>query len=315
MHAAAAPPMESFRTARKLRVLVLAGGPGSERAVSEASGAAIAAALERRGHDVERRDITPSDQTALDAPADVVFPALHGEFGEDGALQELLEARRVRFVGSNSDVSRLCIDKLKTKARLGGLGLNLPSDQVVRRGTPVAAALANVTGPVIVKPPCEGSSVGVCIVHDGTALLEQVTAALVRYESVMVEQFIAGDEFAVGWLDGTALPPICIRPRRAFYDYEAKYVDEGTEYRLDSGTAEVHAALRRQTEAVCGVLGCRHLARADWIVDADGAPWLLEVNTMPGFTSHSLLPKAAAAAGLSLDDLVDRLVHLAVEEH
>ena len=297
--------------ARKYRVTVLAGGPSAERAVSLLSGAAVAAALRARGHEVFEADIRPDDLEALDEPADVIFPALHGTFGEDGALQRIMEERGLRFVGSGAAASAEAMDKVRTKRALVGLGVMLPRDIVVTKSR-LDDGPPPISVPVVVKPVDQGSSVATYIVRDQAALPAALKDVVGRFGQALVEQFIAGDELTVGIIGNEALPPICIRPKRAFYDYDAKYIDDATEYLFDAGhPAALLSTLRTQSLRIFRHLGCRHLARADWIVDERGRPWFLEVNTIPGFTSHSLVPKAAAHAGICFEELVERLVRMA----
>ncbi len=295
-------------SASTLRILVLAGGPSAERDVSLDSGRAIAEALRRRGHAVTVADIRPDQLAALDGPFDVVFPALHGTFGEDGQLQRILEDRGVRFVGSGSRASEIAIDKVRTKQRALQLGIRTPEYEVV---APAGAAL--LSPPVVVKPIDQGSSVETTIVREPAALPGAVERVVRIFGGALVERFIAGDELTVGILDGRALPPICIRPKTAFYDYRAKYQDDRTEYLFDAGLPiGALAYARRESERLFADLHCRHLARIDWMVDPDGQAWLLELNTLPGFTSHSLLPKAAEKTGVPFDELCDRLARLAL---
>ena len=299
---------------RRLKIVVLAGGPGAERTVSQRSGAAIAAALRAAGHTVVLRDITPDDPHALEQDADVFFPALHGVFGEDGALQRLLAARGVPFVGADEKTSALCFDKVACKRAVSSLGLSTPAHQVVSADDLAADTLGS-TLPAVVKPVAEGSSIATTIVQTATELQTAVCDVVQDYGHALIEAFIAGDELTVGVVGTTPLPPIWIRPQRTFYDYKAKYEDDATEYCFDLKLdAAASAALQQGSLRICRTLGCRHLARVDWIIDADGRPWFLEVNTLPGFTDHSLLPKAAARHGWSFTELVERLVWMAVEE-
>jgi D-alanine-D-alanine ligase len=294
----------------KLRVTVLAGGPSAEREISLASGGAVADALRRRGHDVFLADVGPDDLHALDHPADVVFPALHGSFGEDGTIQRIMEERGIRFVGSGSEASATAIDKVATKRVAAEIGVPTPAFEVV---TPPAVPRLPV--PVVVKPIAEGSSVGTSIVRDASRLAEAIAAAAKNGGRALVEQFVPGDELTIGFLGSQTLPPIRIKPRRDFYDFAAKYQDQRTEYLFETGFSDAllerAAALSR---AVFAALGCRHLSRVDWIVGPDERVWFLEVNTIPGFTSHSLVPKAAAKIGIPFDELVERLVRMAMED-
>ena len=295
---------------RPLRVTVLAGGPSAEREVSLASGGAIAAALAEKGHDVELADIGPSDLSALEIPADVIFPALHGTFGEDGTLQRIMEQRGLCFIGSGSDASAAAMDKVQTKRIALQRGVTTPDFQVIE-----STHDQMLPPPVVIKPVAEGSSVMTGVARDPAAARSAADAVIARYGRVLVERFVEGIEVTVGILGDRTLPPIWIRPKREFYDFEAKYQDNATEYVFETG---LPAAVVQRAETwsldVFRALGCRHLARIDWIVDADGIAWLLEVNTLPGFTSHSLVPKAAARIGISFADLTDRLVRMALEE-
>jgi D-alanine-D-alanine ligase len=335
-----------------LRVTVLCGGPSAERAVSLQSGRAVADALCRRGHDVFVADIGWDQLEALDQPADVVFPALHGTFGEDGTVQRMLEERHIPFVGADSRASAVAIDKVASKTRVREIGLETPAFEVWNGATlqspsgsaghlqspsgsagpqrspsgsaghlqspsgsagPVfpARTAPDVPWPVVVKPIDQGSSVATTIVRARDAFLPCVRDVVAGFGKALVEQFIDGDEITVGIVGDQTLPPICVRPKREFYDYQAKYVDDATEYLFDAQPAPLLAESQRLSRRVFECLGCRHLARVDWIAGRDGRLWFLELNTLPGFTSHSLVPKAAARAGISFDELVERLVFMA----
>ncbi|MEW6249425.1 MAG: D-alanine--D-alanine ligase [Planctomycetota bacterium] len=314
------PPCRGAR----LRVTVLCGGPSAEREVSLVSGRAVADALRRRGHDVFIADIGPEQIEALDQPADVVFPALHGTFGEDGTLQRLMEHRGLRYVGSDASSSALSIDKVASKRAVLAAGIPTPAYEVwvaCSNGVAVpedhdpvspAPAAPLIPLPVIVKPVDQGSSVGTTIVrhaHEFPAAIRETTRL---FQRALVEQFIAGEELTVGIVGRDALPPIVIRPKRQFYDYVAKYEDDATEYLFDAGyPAELLEEAQALSLRVFAQLGCRHLARVDWMIDRAGRLWFLEVNTIPGFTTHSLVPKAAAHAGIGFDELVERLVFMA----
>lgn len=300
---------------RLLRITVLAGGPSAERAISLESGRAVADALRRRGHQVHVADIGPEQLDALDHPADVVFPALHGTFGEDGTVQHLLAARGLRFVGSDARASAIAIDKAATKARVAAAGIPTPRYEVWDASDLAAKSAPGLPLPVIVKPVDQGSSVGTTIVRDQVEFLPAVRLTTTTFGRALVEEFIVGRELTVGIIGDQALPPICVRPKRPFYDYEAKYLDDQTEYLFETG---YEPALLEQAQALSrrafGILGCRHLARVDWMIDADNRLWFLEINTIPGFTSHSLVPKAATRIGVAFDDLVERLVRMALED-
>ncbi len=298
-----------------LRVTVLAGGPSAERAVSLDSGNAIAAALRRRGHDVFLSDISPQNLVALDHAADVVFPALHGSFGEDGTVQRLLEQRGLPFVGSDSRASSIAIDKIETKRLAFDLDIPTPPFEERARSHPRIDELPMFGAPLVVKPVDQGSSVATSLVKSAAEFAPALKKTMEHFDRALVERFIAGDELTVGILGGVTLPPICIRPKRSFYDYAAKYEDDATEYLFDAGLPErTLIQVQEWSRRIFNRLGARHLARIDWMVEREtGSPWFLEVNTLPGFTSHSLVPKAAAKIGIEFDELCERLVRMALE--
>jgi len=306
-----------------LDVTVLLGGPSAEREVSLASGAAIADALERVGHRVARADIDPGDATALDREGvEVVFIALHGDFGESGDVQQLCEQRRLAYTGSGPAASALALDKDAAKAAFRRAGLATPHWAVLQAPgaeDPAGAAdrapdlLDDAALPVVVKPVDGGSSVDVTIARTAAQRDGAAAALIERYGRALVERFVPGRELTVGILGDRALPLLEIVPARAFYDYTAKYSDDaGTRYVFDHGLdATTVERARAAALAAHRALGCRDFSRVDFVLDAAGVPQVLEVNTIPGFTSHSLLPKAAARAGISFEVLVDRLLRMA----
>lgn len=294
-----------------LRVTVLRGGPGAEREISLASGEAVADALRGRGHQVFEADIDRDHLAALDHDADVVFPALHGVFGEDGSLQRILEERGIPFVGSGSAASALAMDKVAAKERVARLDLDTPEFQLLTK-----SADLRLSTPLIVKPRREGSSVATCVARDREQAAGACETVIETYGEALVERFISGDELTVGIYAGRALPPICVRPRRGFYDFDAKYRDDRTEYLFDAGyTAEALERVQALSLRVFRAFGCRDLGRVDWMMDSQQKAWFLELNTLPGFTSHSLVPKAAAHCGIAFSELTDGLVRLAMEDH
>ncbi len=302
---------------RPLDILVLMGGPSSERDVSLASGEAVATALAARGHRVRRGDIRPTDTSVLDGDRpDVVFIALHGEFGEDGQVQQLCEDRRLAYVGSGIHASELTMDKAATKQIYRQAKLATPEWGVVEEfDTPARAReLADGVGlPCVLKPIGGGSSVDIAIVEDVEKRDAALGMLLDRYSRAMVERFVAGREFTVGVLGDRALPAVEIRPDRAFYDYYAKYEDDKTGYIFDHGLdVAMITALREAALTSHAALGCRDMSRTDMIVDADGKVWTIETNTIPGFTPHSLLPKAACQAGIPMEHLCEQLVGMAL---
>lgn len=296
-----------------LDITVLAGGPGAEREVSLQSGQAVFEALKRLGHRVESCDIGPNDLSALDRPCDLVFIALHGEFGEDGTLQAELERRGIRFTGSGALASRLAMDKVEAKRRLEQAGLATP-EYVVMTSSNLADGLANFALPAVVKPVASGSSVDTTIERTRGSLQEACVGVVERHGSALVERFIDGPELTVSILGDTALDVCEIRANGEFYDFDAKYVDDATEYlfALDL-PVELIERVRQLSLTAHRALGCQVLSRVDWMIrGSDLEPFVLEVNTIPGFTSHSLVPKAAARRGQSFDDLCQQIVMLSL---
>jgi len=304
-------------TREVLDITVLMGGPSTERDVSLVSGSAVADALERLGHKVVRSDISLTNASELDRKGiDVVFIVLHGDFGESGDVQELCEQRHLRYTGSTPHASREAIDKAASKQVFMRLPLATPEWVVIEEfHTPaqIAQMLASVSGPVVVKPIDGGSSIDVTIAHDHASRDSAIAAALDKYGRVMVERFIDGREFTVGVLGEKALPVLEIRPASGFYDYTAKYTDCGTRYVFDHGLSEkVVRAMQAAALAAHRSLGCRDMSRVDFILDQSMTPYILEINTIPGFTGHSLLPMAAARAGITFDQLVSSIVDMAM---
>ena len=295
------------------RVTVLRGGPSAEREVSLASGAAVANACRRLGHAVTEADVGPNDLSALDIPADVVFPVLHGAFGEDGQLQAILEHRGLCYVGSDSAASRLAIDKNASKQRWQDEGL--PTAPWICLDETVDIAAVDCPGPpAVLKPLCEGSSIGISFCETLDELRAEARRAISEHGKVLVEKRLLGPELTVGIVAGEALPVIEIRPALAFYNYEAKYYRDDTQYLFDADVDSSTYSLAQETAIKAfQALGCRDYGRVDFIVDRQDGVQILEINTIPGFTDHSLLPKAAAKVGIGFDELVARLLNLAVE--
>jgi D-alanine-D-alanine ligase len=296
------------------RVAVLMGGTSSEREVSLDSGRNVLEALLRKGVDARAVDGIPALARALTDPGgprfDRVFNILHGNRGggEDGVLQGLLEALGVPYTGSGVLGSALSMDKIRTKQVWLSLGLPTPAYASLERGDDVVAAARKIGLPVIVKPACEGSSVGVSRCFRDADLAAAVELAA-RYEGpLLVEQLIEGDEFTVGVLGTEALPSIRIVPAGEYYDYHAKYVAEDTQYLCPGASGAAEQELGALALAAFFAVGCSGWGRVDFMRDRAGRPWLLEVNTAPGMTSHSLVPKAARQRGVEFDDLVWRVL-------
>jgi D-alanine-D-alanine ligase len=294
------------------KVAVLYGGRSTEREVSLRSGAGCAEALRSRGYEVVLVDVDLDVAARLrDARADVAFVSLHGRWGEDGSIQGLLESMGLPYTGSGVLASALGMDKVFSKLLFRDAGLKVieyrtfPADRADR----ISVADLPFGLPAVVKPSSEGSSVGVHIVKDAGAL-GAACADAARYKGdLVVERYVRGAEVNVAVLDGKALGAIEIVPSNEFYDYEAKYTPGKTQYFYPPRLPEEH--VRRTCEAAeraHAVLGCSGITRVDFIVAGDGAPFILEVNTLPGMTATSLVPKIAAGNGLSYADLCERLL-------
>lgn len=300
-------------------ILVLGGGPDAEREVSLNSARGVAEGLRESGrYDVVERTIDRVSLSDLrDMPGDAVFPVLHGSYGEGGPLQDLMEQDGRPYVGCGPRAARLAMDKLATKLAAARVGIPTPEAAVVN----LKDQACPLPLPVVAKPVHDGSSVGLHICKTAarwSAAIEAV-AEDVRQRpgrAYLVERFIRGRELTVGLLDGKPLPIIQIVPADGPYDYEAKYTRDDTQYLLDPelplGVADT---VRRHAAALARELGVRHLARVDFMLDETGTAWLLELNTMPGFTSHSLVPKAARHTGMSMAQLCAALADLAFRDH
>jgi D-alanine-D-alanine ligase len=293
------------------RVAVVMGGSSTERSVSLDSGRNVLAALQARGVDAHAVDGIPALLDALRAGRFArVFNILHGQHGggEDGVLQGALEAMGVPYTGSGVLGSALSMDKTRSKRVWQSLGLPTPAFMPLPRGADVQAAARTIGFPLIVKPACEGSSVGVSRVFDASQLDQAVALAAQYPGDLLMETLIEGDELTVSILKGDVLPSIKIVPRGAYYDYNAKYIAEDTQYICPGLDGDAEGNLRALARQAFDALGCSGWGRVDVMRDRDGHNWLLEVNTAPGMTSHSLVPKAAAAAGIDYPELCWRVL-------
>ena len=297
------------------RVAVLFGGKSAERAVSLKSGAAVLEALQSAGVDAFGIDVGDDFLQRLTSERiDRAFIVLHGRGGEDGSMQGLLECAGIPYTGSGILASALAMDKLRTKRVWLSLGLPTPAHATLASEEDCHAAAAELGFPLFVKPAHEGSSIGMAKVADVEALIAAWKDAS-RYDSqVLVEQMIDGPEYTVAMLRGQVLPPIGLGTPHTFYDYDAKYLANDTQYRIPCGlSADKEAELKALTARACEAVGTQGWARADVMQDANGQFWLLEVNTVPGMTDHSLLPMAARAAGLDFQQLVLAILADSVE--
>ncbi|MBD3672273.1 MAG: D-alanine--D-alanine ligase [Planctomycetaceae bacterium] len=299
-----------------LRILLLAGGPSAEREVSLESGAAVAAALRERGHAVTEYD--PASRT-LDgvnrADFDVAFIALHGTFGEDGQVQQLLEEIELPYTGSDSVTSAVTMSKIATKQQLIAHSLPTPDFYIIhpREAAESFCRKSAALGyPLVMKPDSEGSSLGVTIVSGALELPAALANCFQYGPDGLMETCIHGQEWTVGLIDHLVLPPVQIVSSREFYDYEAKYASEETQYLFASETPpSVLESMQQIAVETCRVLGTRGIARVDFRLDRFQRPWILEVNTIPGMTSHSLIPKAAARLGISFGEVCERALQSA----
>ncbi|WFM72634.1 D-alanine--D-alanine ligase [Halomonas sp. CKK8] len=299
------------------RVVVLYGGDSAERDVSLKSGAAVLAALTRSGVDAIGYDPADGGLVGLEALApDRVFIALHGRGGEDGTLQGALELLGIPYTGSGVLASALGMDKQRTKLIWQALGLPTPESVMLGPKADWSAVVERLGLPLIVKPVHEGSTLGISIVESREAL-ESAYRDAARFDArVMAERFVRGEEYTVSLLAGDVLPAIRVEVPSGFYDYEAKYLSDETRYHLPCGLsgdeeAELAALCRGAFEAI----GAEGWGRVDVMRDAEGRFWLIEVNTVPGMTDHSLVPQAAAHAGIDFDALVLRILDTAGERH
>ena len=303
---------------QKLKVAILMGGVGAERDISLQSGANMAAAIREAGFETVEYDITRDDMRILnDRTIDVFFLTLHGEFGEDGQLQEILEKKNLCYTGCDSRSSRLAFDKIASKEIFEQAGVTVPrhicpSAQTSAEG--LVGRLGKIGEKFVVKPIRQGSSVGVVIVTGCEEAAAAAAKIFDEFGDCMIEKFIEGKEVTVGILSGQALPIIEIRSKQEFYDYHAKYIDDATEFLFDTVTDEKTVIEINRSAITCfDSLGCRHFGRVDMILSDSGEPYVLEINTLPGLTTHSLLPKAAARAGLSNSQLCTKIIEAALE--
>ncbi len=305
--------------AERLKVAVLMGGLSGEREVSLRSGRAVASALKEAGHEA-----LPYDVTDLSLPGllkhrpDVAFVALHGTFGEDGVVQQLLENMGLPYTGSGPQASRLAMDKIASKRLFIRNAIPTADYLAVGPAAPpeaVAAQAEQFGYPLVCKPAASGSSLGISIVGRPAELAAALALARRESESILVERYVRGREFTVGVLEGEALPMIELVVSREFFDYGAKYEDERTRY--ITPVCLLPTLYRKACDAAVRAyraLRCRHMARVDMLYGYDGNLYVLEANTIPGLTLRSLLPMAAAEAGISFAQLCDRLVRAALHE-
>ncbi len=309
----------------QLRVGVLMGGPSSEHAISLKSGHGVVEALTGRGWDV-RELVIPKElsaEQALDATTQlleqqeihVAFITLHGPFGEDGTVQQLCEGLQIPYTGSGVEASRLGLDKVASRRRFEQAGLIVPRWRLLQSTAvdQIDRCIEMLRFPLVVKPTNQGSSIGISIARHHAELLEAVECASQYDARLLLEEFVPGREVTVGVLGDEALPIVEIKPHQGFFDFTAKYTPGQTDY-LAPAPLDNELAKRVQQAGLTAhrVIGCRHFSRADLLLDRQQRPVVLEVNTIPGFTATSLLPKAAACVGIDYAALCERIIEMAV---
>jgi len=291
-------------------VAVLMGGTSSEREISIISGTAATDALREAGYTVTPITLDKDELPNL-AGIEAVFIALHGHFGEDGGVQKLLEARRIPYTGSGVESSALSFDKILTQQRLHSVGIPVPRHTIIN--CQLSIINYQLSLPVVIKAPCEGSSVGVAIAHTEAELNAAITECR-RYspDRLLAEQYIPGREWSVGILGDIALPPVQINPKDGWYSWNAKYFSKGeTTYSFPDDLPE-NTNLSRQCRdialATFRALGCHSYARVDFRIDPDNNPYVLELNSLPGLTAVSILPRAAARLGIPFPELCSTIL-------
>lgn len=286
------------------KVAVLLGGESGEREVSLLSGQAVLNALRRQGVEAEAFDPRDRDMDEL-VKFDRVFIALHGRFGEDGTVQRALDSMQIPYTGSGVTASAVGMDKWQTKVKWAEAGIVTPAYELVNAESDFSAIEQKLGLPLFVKPANEGSSIGIAKVKKSGELAAAYTLAAAADPLVIAEQYIGGGEYTVGILGDTALPIVKIVPQTEFYDYEAKYMRDDTQYLCPCGLSkEVEANIQKEALEAFHAIGCSGWGRVDFLMDETGKHYFLELNTSPGMTDHSLVPMAAKAAGISFDELV-----------
>lgn len=302
--------------ARFGKVAVLMGGISSERDISLRSGAAVLDALQKQGVDAHKLDVSPANiGEVIAAGFDRAFIALHGRWGEDGVVQGALQANNIPYTGSGVLGCALAMDKVRSKQVWQSLALPTAKYRVLRSEKDLDGLIEQLGLPLFLKPAREGSSVGIGKVNDAADLNSAYQRAAEVGDDVLAEQYICGAELTVSILNGEALPAIRLRTDNEFYDYQAKYLSDSTQYLCPAGlSASLEAHVRDLAIKAFDALDCRAWGRVDLMLDEHEQPMLLEVNTVPGMTSHSLVPMAAAAVGVTFEDLVIALLATTLTE-
>jgi len=299
---------------KETAIALLMGGPGSEREVSITSGKAVLEALQQEGFTNVTPVIVDSESPAIPAGTELCYNIIHGTYGEDGGLQSYLEKLGLPYTGAGSETSRKCFDKVLTKEAFVAAGVPTPASEVI-----TADQLPSIPVPCVIKPPCEGSSVGVQIVKEAAELAPAVAEAGKYGKDLLVEEFIQGKELTVAIFNGEALPVIHICPRSGFYDmnnkYPSLYGGAGSDYICPADISEEETqAVQQAALAAYNALNVEVYGRVDVLLTDDGKPYVLEINTIPGMTSASLFPKAAKAVGISFGELCTRIAEISLNQ-
>lgn len=295
-------------------IALLMGGPGSEREVSLTSGKAVLEALQQEGFTHVTPVVVDAECPDIPEGTELCFNMIHGTYGEDGGLQRYLEEKGIPYTGAGSAASRACFDKLLSKKAFIEHHVPTPVCETVRVGQ-----MPTLPVPCVIKPPCEGSSVGVKIVRKAADLPAAMEEAGAFSHELLVEEYIEGKELTVAILNGTALPVIHIAPREGFYDYKNKYPaltgGVGSDYICPADISEEETkAVQEAALAAYQALNVEVYGRVDVLLTSDGKPYVLEINTIPGMTSASLFPKAAKAVGISFGELCKRIAEISLNQ-
>ncbi|MDO5470945.1 MAG: D-alanine--D-alanine ligase [Akkermansia sp.] len=295
-------------------IALLMGGPGSEREVSLVSGNAVLETLRAEGFTNVTPVVVESERPAIPEGTELCYNMIHGTYGEDGGLQAYLEELGIPYTGAGSVTSRNCFDKILTKKAFVAAGVPTPADEIIASGQ-----MPTIGIPCVIKPPCEGSSVGVSIVKTEEELPAAVAEAAKYGTDLLVEEYIAGKELTVAIFNGTALPVVHIAPKQGFYDFANKYPAlsgaVGSDYICPADISEAETkAVQEAALAAYNALHVEVYGRVDVLLTDDGKPYVLEINTIPGMTSASLFPKAAAAAGISFGELCTRIAEISLNQ-
>jgi len=306
---------------KEIVIGVFRGGISAEKDVSLQSGKSVFEALKSRGYRVadcvvENDRFEHIAALVKENAVELAFIVMHGEFGEDGRIQAMFEDLGVAYTGSSPEASSIGMDKVETHRCLEEAGIPMADWLAFKNGDAVdaAALVARFGLPLVIKPSTAGSSVGVTIARDAGDILGGVRTALSHSPDALVEKFIDGREFTVGIIGETALPVVEIRTKAQFFDFHSKYLDDKTQEICPADISDpLRATMQERALAVFRAMGCRTLGRVDFRVDGEGNAFVLELNSIPGFTSHSLLPLAASKIGLSFADLCEKIVDLSVQ--